>query len=113
VDSKTLGTLTLIFVIAVLSPAAAQLLRRYRISDVVIEILVGILVGPQVLGIAQVTPVVKSFSAFGLSFLMFLAGFEIDFRRIRNKPVQLATAGWLLSLAIGLGIGWAAELGGR
>jgi Kef-type K+ transport system membrane component KefB len=34
--------------------------------------------------------------------LMFLAGYEIDFGRIRGRPLRLAVTGWLISLAAGL-----------
>ena len=36
--------------------------------------------------------------------LMFLAGYEIDFLRVRGKPLTLALTGWALSVAIGIGL---------
>ena len=73
---------------------------------VVIEILAGIVVGPQVLGLGQLSPTIQSVSSLGLAFLMFLAGYEVDFARIKGKPLKLAARGWLLSLALGLAIGF-------
>ena len=37
--------------------------------------------------------------------LFFFAGYEIDFERIRGKPLTLGALGWLLSLALAYGIG--------
>jgi Kef-type K+ transport system membrane component KefB len=36
--------------------------------------------------------------------LMFLAGYEIDFGRIRGRPLRLAVTGWLISLGAGIAI---------
>jgi Kef-type K+ transport system membrane component KefB len=113
VDSETLGTLTAISIVAVCSPVLADALRRFRVAGVVIEILVGILIGPQLLGLAELSPTVESFSSLGLAFLMFLAGYEIDFARIRGKPLQLAIQGWGISLVMGLVVGLVLVLEGR
>ena len=61
-------------------------------------ILLGILVGPQVLGWADAGPTIEVLASFGLAFLFFLAGFEIDFPAIRGQPLLLAALGWLASL---------------
>lgn len=113
VSPQTLSTLALIFMVAVLSPALSDALRRFRIPPVVIEIAAGVVIGPQVLGWAHLTSSVTALSNFGLSFLMFLAGFEIDFNRIRGRPLTLAGAGWGISLVLGLALGVVAQLGGN
>ena len=112
-DSKTLGTLTVVLAVAVVSPFVADLLARFRVPAVVIEILAGIVVGPQVLGLGQLSPTIQSVSSLGLAFLMFLAGYEVDFARIKGKPLKLAARGWLLSLALGLAIGFLLQEEGR
>jgi Kef-type K+ transport system membrane component KefB len=38
----------------------------------------------------------------GLAFLFFLAGFGIDFARIKGQPLKLAGYGWLLSIALAI-----------
>jgi Kef-type K+ transport system membrane component KefB len=43
----------------------------------------------------------------GLTFLMFLAGFELDLNRVKGQPLRLASLGWLLSLAVALGFAFA------
>jgi len=104
VDQPTIQSLALIAVAAVLAPLLAELLRKLRIPSVVIEIALGIIIGQQVLGWAQVSDLVEGLSELGLAFLMFLAGFEIDLQRIKGHPLVQACVGWLLSLAIAFGI---------
>jgi Kef-type K+ transport system membrane component KefB len=41
----------------------------------------------------------------GLAFLLFLAGLEIDFDRLRGARLRSAAAGFVISLAVALGIG--------
>jgi Kef-type K+ transport system membrane component KefB len=100
VDRATLSTLALIAAVAVIAPVLADLLRRFRIPGVVIEIGLGILIGPQVLKWAHVDDVVSAFSALGLSFLMFLAGYEIDLLRIKGRPLNRAVCGFALSVVL-------------
>jgi len=107
--SADLGSFTAVFAIAVLSPLVSDAFgRRVRVSALVIEILAGAAVGPHGLGLAHTTGAVSALSEFGLAFLIFLAGFELDFARVRGRPIATAGLGWLVSLAIGVGIGAAA-----
>lgn len=102
-DTTSASSLAVIVVAAVLAPLLTELLKRFRIPGVVLEIGLGILIGPQLLGLAEATEIVSAFSNLGLSFLMFLAGFEIELDRIRGRPLSLAGRGWLLSLVLGFG----------
>ena len=90
--------------VAVLAPVLADVSKRARIPIVVAEIFLGIIVGPQVLDLATTDDFIESLSTFGLAFLFFLAGMEIDFERIRGNPVRLGVGGWLVSLAIGAAV---------
>ena len=99
-NRSTLAALALIAAVAVVAPVLADLLRRFRIPGVVIEIGLGILIGPQVLKWAHTDDVVDAFAALGLSFLMFLAGYEIDLVRIRGRPLSKAMTGFAVSLAL-------------
>jgi len=108
-------TLLLVLAVAAVAPLAADLPARVRVPTVVAEILLGIVVGPDVLGLAETDDLINVLSQFGLAFLFFLAGMEIDFDRIRGAPATLAARGWGLSLAIGLAAGgalYAADLAG-
>jgi Kef-type K+ transport system membrane component KefB len=79
---------------------------------VVLELLLGIVVGPQVLGLAHVSPTTELFSDLGLGMLFFFAGYEIDLARIRGRPARLAGAGWVLSIALAYAIGGVLEASG-
>src|SRR5215469_7663828 len=103
-----LSTFTSLFFIAlaaVLAPILADFIPRIRVPVVVLEIVLGIIIGPQVLGLAHYDAIVETFSEFGLAFLFFLAGFEVDMHRIRGRPLNLAVITWLVSLAVALAIG--------
>ena len=62
------------------------------------ELLLGVVIGPQVLGL-DVTEFMKFFASLGLGMLFFFAGYEIDLHRIAGLPLRLAVVGWALSLA--------------
>jgi Kef-type K+ transport system membrane component KefB len=100
VTLTTVGTLVLIGVVAVAAPILSELTGKLAVPDVVIEILLGIIIGPAVLAIAHPDSVVTAFSDMGLSYLMFLAGFELDLARIRGRSLELAGIGWALSLGL-------------
>ena len=57
------------------------------------ELLLGIVIGPQVLDLAQVDDFIQFFSNLGLGMLFFFAGYEIDFERIRGRPPSWAPGG--------------------
>ena len=100
-------TLVLIALAAVLAPILSELTGRLAIPEIVIQIGLGILMGPYVLNLARQSESVSGLSDLGLTFLIFLAGFELDLGKIRGKPLRLATAGWGVSLVIGLGAAFA------
>jgi Kef-type K+ transport system membrane component KefB len=79
--------------------------RGLFLPVVVLELTLGVLVGPQVLDIAHVNAFTEFFSDLGLGMLFFFAGYEIDLARIRGLPLRLALFGWALSLAIAYGLG--------
>jgi Kef-type K+ transport system membrane component KefB len=95
-------TLLVVLAVAALAPVLADLPTRIRVPVVVTEILAGIVVGPQVLDLAQPDPLLNALSDFGLAFLFFMAGMEIDPANVRGRPAALAARGWLVSLALGM-----------
>jgi Kef-type K+ transport system membrane component KefB len=100
-------TAVLILAAAFVAPLISDHLARWiAIPSVVLELMLGILIGPVLLGWAHQGDVVDAISDLGLSMLMFLAGYEIDFPRIKGRPLRLAVSGWLISLAAGLLIGF-------
>jgi hypothetical protein len=63
---------------ALLAPLTLGLVPRLRLPVVVLEIVAGVLVGPQVLGVVEVDLPVSIVALLGLALLLFLAGLEID-----------------------------------
>jgi Kef-type K+ transport system membrane component KefB len=80
---------------------------RLAIPVVVIELVLGIIVGPQVAGLAEVDPTTEFLGNLGLGMLFFFAGYEIDFDRIKGQPMKLAGIGWAISLVLAYGLGGA------
>ena len=58
-----------------------------RVPAVVLEIVFGILAGPQALDLIQGSEILDLFAELGLFLLMFLAGFEIDFRKLSEQGI--------------------------
>jgi Kef-type K+ transport system membrane component KefB len=105
VTASDLTTGVLILAAALIAPFLSDQLSRWVfIPSVVLELLFGVLIGPVALDWAHVGDVVSVISDLGLSMLMFLAGYEIDFKAIRGRPLRLALAGWLISLTVGLAV---------
>ncbi|MBP0450176.1 cation:proton antiporter [Kitasatospora sp. RG8] len=99
-------SLVLIPAAAVAAPLIAdRLLRWIAVPTVVFEILLGVLIGPDSLAWVHVDGLVDAISRFGLAMLMFLAGYEIDFAKLRGGPLKRAGAAWLVTLVVALGIG--------
>jgi Kef-type K+ transport system membrane component KefB len=103
VETGELTTLLLVSVIAVASPFVSDVTRRWvLIPGVVIEIVLGIVIGPDVLDLATIDSVISAFAEIGLVFLIFLAGYEVDVAKVLGRPLDRALRGWLLSLVLGV-----------
>jgi len=110
VDSASFLVITITAAVAALS--VALLPRRIAPPVVVIELLLGIAIGPQVLDLAQSDNFTEFFGNLGLGMLFFFAGYELDFERLRGRPLMLAGVGWLLSLVLAYGLGGALAAAG-
>jgi Kef-type K+ transport system membrane component KefB len=110
VDTESFFVIVLVAALAAVLVAAAP--RRLTAPVVVVEIALGIVVGPQVLDIAGIDGFILFFANLGLGMLFFFAGYEIDFRRIRGRPIELGGGGWLLSIVLALAIAAALEAAG-
>ncbi|MGW8374682.1 cation:proton antiporter [Streptomyces sp. ODS28] len=105
-------TLILIMAVAALTPLLAHgAAYHVRVPLVICELVLGILIGPHVLGWAQQDEVIDTLSELGLSMLIFTAGYEIEFAAIRGAVLRRASVAWVLSLALGLGVGLALTAG--
>jgi Kef-type K+ transport system membrane component KefB len=106
VIETAIPTLVLIGVAAVLAPLVAEWSRRFvAIPEVVLQIVFGIILGPFVLNIAHPNSIVTALSDFGLTYLMFLAGTELDLSTVRQGHLGRAAGSWLTSLVLALAVG--------
>jgi Kef-type K+ transport system membrane component KefB len=104
--TQALPTLLLIALAAVVAPILADASRRFvPVPEVVIQILLGVLIGPSVLALTRTSSVVTALSDLGLTYLMFLAGLELDVTRMREGHMGRATTAWFGSLVLALGVG--------
>ncbi len=99
------GNLLVVAAIAVLAPLAVGFFPRLRVPAVVLEIIGGIIIGPSVLGWVHVDLPVQILALFGLAFLLFLAGLEIDVHQLRGRLLRFAVLGYLVTLVLGYGAG--------
>ena len=92
--------------LAVLAPLTIRLFDRWvAIPVVVLEILLGILVGPSVLDWVHPGPFIGGLADLGLALLFFVAGSEIDFAGIAGRPIRRSTIAWGISFVLALGVG--------
>lgn len=89
-----------IFVVAVTAPLLAQTRLGSRVPVVVIEVLLGVLIGQHVLQLIENDAFLATMRSVGMVAVMFMAGMEIDFNRIKGKPLSLAASGWLSSVVL-------------
>lgn len=104
---STIATLVLIALAAVIAPLLSELTGKLAIPEIVFQIGLGMVMGPYILNIAHINTTVTELSDLGLTYLIFLAGYELNLEKIRGTPLRLATIGWLVSLVIGLGAAFA------
>jgi len=102
----------IIFEVAMLLALAfvsGTVLRRLKQPALVGYILVGLLMGPSVLGIIDNTNQISILAEFGILMLLFIIGLELDLRAF-ERVYKVATGTVLIqivaSLAITGGLGW-------
>lgn len=95
-----------IALVAVAAPLLVRGLSRWvAVPIVVFELVLGIIVGPQVLGWVGESAFIDLLSEFGLVALFFIAGSEIEASALRGRSGRFAWLGWAISIAVGTGIG--------
>jgi Kef-type K+ transport system membrane component KefB len=94
------------------APLVLGFFPALRLPSVVLEIVLGILIGPSVLGWAQADGAVTLMALIGLSFLLLIAGLEVDYNRLRGRLLEVTGVGFLLSFGIGLLAGFGLDAAG-
>lgn len=92
--------------------AAGALAQRARQPTMVAFLLVGIVVGPSVLGWVAPTGELHLLAQIGIAVLLFVVGLKLDIRLVRQLgPVALVAGIGQMALTTALGFGIAAVLG--
>jgi Kef-type K+ transport system membrane component KefB len=111
------SSLVLVFAIAAIAPLVAV---RLRLPGALLEIIAGIVLGPSLLGWVRPDATISAFALLGLSFLLFLAGSEVDLRRFRGTlgkrvavslAISLLASACVVAVLAALGVGGAMVIG--
>ena len=107
-----LDSLVLVLAASSLAALVSRLHRTLVLPTVVVEIVLGIMIGPEVLGWASVDAYLLFLENLGLAFLFFFAGLEVIEKKVPRRAVARGTGGWAISLALGLTVGIVLEHAG-
>jgi Kef-type K+ transport system membrane component KefB len=64
------------------------------VPGVVLEVVLGAIIGPQVLGIVHPGETLNFLANSGPGMLFLMAGFEMNPAVLRGRPIRNALAGW-------------------
>jgi Kef-type K+ transport system membrane component KefB len=104
--------LLLVVAVAFAAPFLLGFFPSVRLPAVVLEITAGIAIGPAGLGWVEIDETISVLATIGLVFLLFLAGLEVEFDKLRGRLLRVAGGGWLLSFGIAVVAGLALKAGG-
>lgn len=121
-SSEVLHFLLILLCILVPARVLGEVCRRYKLPAIIGEIFAGIIIGPTLLGTVFphlftniFTSEPKAYSAFdgianiGIILLMFIAGFEVDLKQIRQngkQAISISLTGIIFPFAIGFAAVW-------
>lgn len=91
-------------IIIISAKTLGLLARKIHIPQVVGEIVAGIIIGPNVLGVVQTSEILTYMAELGVIMLMFVAGLETDLKEIKETGAVaflVASAGVILPLVLG------------
>ncbi len=103
------NNLAIVLAVGFMTPLVLGFFPRIRIPAVVLEIVLGIIVGPSVLGWVQADDTVRTVSIIGLAFLLFLAGLELDLHALRGSVLRLGLIGFGITLVLAGATGFALD----
>jgi Kef-type K+ transport system membrane component KefB len=104
--------LFVVALVALVAPLTVATLPGLRVPAVVVEILAGVVLGPDVLGVVDADLAVQVLAVIGLAFLLFAVGLELDVKTLRGTALRLAAVGYAISLVLGAGVGLLASAAG-
>ncbi len=94
--------LLIVVAVAFAAPLLLGFFPSVMLPSVVLEIIAGIVIGPSVLAIVHVDQSVSVIAVLGLAFLLFLAGLEIEFDKLRGPVLRVTMMAFVLSFGIAL-----------
>ena len=100
-----LRALVFVLLATTLGALLSRIHGKLVLPTVVVEIALGILIGPEVLDLADVNVYITFLANFGLAMLFFFAGLEVIEKRVPIRALRRGSAGWGVSVAIGLAFG--------
>jgi Kef-type K+ transport system membrane component KefB len=101
--------LAIVAAVAFVAPLALGLAPAVRLPAVVLEIVLGIAIGPDALAWVHVDRPIEVMSLLGLAFLLLLAGLEVEFDQLRGRLLRVAGIGFLVSFALAVAAGLALD----
>jgi Kef-type K+ transport system membrane component KefB len=99
------GSLVLVLAAASAGAILSRLHPRIVLPSVVLEIVLGILIGPEGSDLAQVDSHIDFLSNLGLVFLFFFAGLELVEHHVARRSLVRGSTGWAISLVLGIVVG--------
>ena len=111
--SVSLTNLFFVALIAFGAPLVAAAVPRSVIPAVVLEIVAGIVFGPNGLDLIAVDDPIRVMALLGLAFLLFLAGLEVDVSRLRGPILRAVSVAFVVSFTLAIGVGAGLLAAGR
>jgi Kef-type K+ transport system membrane component KefB len=107
-----LDSIVLVLLASALGAVLSRVHRTLILPTVVVEIVLGMVIGPEVLDLAQVDVYLRFLANIGLAFLFFFAGLEVVERHVPRRTLFRGSAGWAISIGIALVAGAVLERAG-
>jgi Kef-type K+ transport system membrane component KefB len=104
--------LLIVVAVAFAAPLALGLAPALRLPSVVLELVAGIAIGPAGFGWVEVDEPIRVLSLIGLAFLLFLAGLEIEFEKLRGRRLGLVGSSFVLSFGVAVLVAFALDAAG-
>ncbi len=101
---STVESLFWITLCGVLAPLVAGLVFRGKVPEVVVLLVLGVLIGPNVADLAFTDEGIGVLRELGLGMLFLLAGYEIEIEELIGRGGRRALWTWVASLGVALGV---------
>lgn len=89
---------------AVVAPLLAGVVPRRLVPEVVLLLVFGVIIGPNVLGLAEIDGGIEALRELGLGMLFLLAGYEIEVKELTGRGGRRAFVTWLICFALAFGL---------